>query len=103
MINVVRRPQGILEPDQMLQSQEDILVAQGPLVHGRIRTQSGIELISAHWRQIIIIRVAEQVVKEAGRDLRRRRGTGTQSLVYLNLRRRSRPASLTTCSATRII
>ena len=62
------------------------MVGQRAQVVGFIQAEALVELVTAHGRQVVVVAVAEQVVKEAGRDLGRGRRRRTQTTVDFFLR-----------------
>ncbi len=76
MIDVVGRPVAVLEIHQDLDGRQNILVCQNAGFLVFLQVKALVELVAANWREIVIIRIAEEVVEKTGRYLwswRRRR------------------------------
>ena len=85
MVDIVGRTVAVLQLHQHLDGGEDVVVGQGTGIFGVGQAQALVELVTAHRRQVIVIRAAEQVVEEAGGDLGGRRAGRTQTTVDLFL------------------
>src|SRR5262245_40745310 len=83
VVDVVDLPVAVLELDQVLHDLEDVLAAQRALVEGRVQLELVVELEPPDARQVVALRVEEEVVEEGGGGLRRGRIARTQAAVDL--------------------
>jgi hypothetical protein len=73
MINIVTLTQFILEPNQMLHTEQNILLCQGAVLYRHIKAELGINFVPSDNRKIIGRRIIKQLIKKFLRNLNRRR------------------------------
>ena len=86
VVDVVGLTDAVLELDQITNDVENVFAAQRPLVERRVQAEAIVQLEAANPRQVVALRVEEQVVEERGRRLDGRRVARTQTLVDLENR-----------------
>ena len=72
------------EREQVRDHLVEVLRVQDPLVERRVQAQLGVELQATHAREVVFLRVEEQVLEQRPRTLARRRITWPQAPVDLN-------------------
>ena len=86
MVDIVRRTVRVLEVDQNLDGLKNILVRQSAHLVVARQAEALVELVAAHQGKVVIVRIAEQVIEEGGRDFGRGRRTGPQTAIDFLLR-----------------
>ena len=86
MVDIVGRAVAVLEVHQNLDGRENIIVRQGTQVGRLVQGKALVELVTAHGRQVVVVAIAEQIVKEAGGNFSRGRRRRTQATVDFFLR-----------------
>ena len=81
VVDVVGGAVAVLQLHQHLDGGEDVVVGQRAQVVGFVQVKALVKLVTAHGRKVVVVAVAEQVVKEAGRNFRGRRRRRAQTTV----------------------
>src|SRR5262249_51650683 len=81
MIDVVYLAVTVLELHQVAHDLEDVLAAKGSLLERNILAELVVELQAPDLREVVALRIEEEIVEEAGRGFERRGITRSQALV----------------------
>ena len=90
VVDVVDGPTAVLQLDEVTDGLQDVLgrehlrVELGPLIFGDITVELVVELQATDLREVVALRVEEQVVEEGLRRVERRRVAGTKATVDLH-------------------
>ena len=81
VVNIVCGAVAVLQLHEHLDGRENILVGQGAHVFGLAQGKALVELVAAHGGEVVIVGIAEQIVKKVGRNLGSRGRGGAQTAV----------------------
>ena len=83
VVDIVNRSLAVLQPDQVLDRFDNVLLGQGPLVDVDIEAKLGIDLVPSDLGEIVQFRVEEQVMEKALGNLEGRRTRRPKSAIDL--------------------
>ena len=86
VIDIIHVGRVFPEREQVRDHLVEVLRVQDPLVERRVQVQLGVELQATHAREVVFLRVEEQVLEQRPRALARRRIAGPQAPVDLDER-----------------